>query len=211
MCVLTLTSYATVLSMPLPSNLVTILREPSAAAVWELRAELLASGLSPGARVFELLAEFHRFLDHLETGAASRDHSERASLMDIGSFGAVAAADLLEAEESPELARRLLAGALTEGLAVLATRQHVKAWRGELASVFRDAAWTLYDELWRWAAERKPELAPTERARLIDQLLAPVRDEHIEPSQNALLVCSLFALLIVEAVADTGAGRGDPE
>jgi hypothetical protein len=117
--------------MPLPPSLVIILREPSAAAVWELRAELLASGLSPGARIFELLAEFHRFLDHLETGAASRDHSERASLMDIGSFGAVVAADLLEAEESPDLARRLLAGALTEGLAVLATRQHVKAWRGE--------------------------------------------------------------------------------
>jgi hypothetical protein len=129
--------------MPLPPSLVIILREPSAAAVWELRAELLASGLSPGARIFELLAEFHRFLDHLETGAASRDHSERASLMDIGSFGAVVAADLLEAEESPDLARRLLAGALTEGLAVLATRQHVKAWRGELASVFRDAAWAL--------------------------------------------------------------------
>ena len=124
--------------------------------------------------------------------------------MDVGSFGGMVAADLIEAEDSAELARRLLAGALTEGLAVLATRQHVKAWRGELASVFRDAAWTLYDELWRWAADRKPELAPAERSRLIDQLLAPVHDERIEPSQNALLVCSLFALLIVEAVADTG-------
>ena len=181
-----------------------MLREPSPAALWELRGELLASGLSPRTRVFELLAGFYRFLDRLETGAASRDHSERASLMDVGSFGGMVAADLIEAEDSAELARRLLAGALTEGLAVLATRQHVKAWRGELASVFRDAAWTLYDELWRWAADRKPELAPAERSRLIDQLLAPVHDERIEPSQNALLVCSLFALLIVEAVADTG-------
>jgi len=197
--------------MPLPPSLVTILREPSAAAVWQLRAELLASGLSPSAPEFELLTEFHRFLDHLETGAASRDHSERASLMDIGSFGAVVAADLLEAEESPDLARRLLAGALTEGLAVLATRQHVKAWRGELASVFRDAAWVLYDQLWRWAVERKPELAPSERAKLIDQLLAPVRDECVEPSQKAVLVCSLFALLIVEALAVTGAGSAVPQ
>jgi hypothetical protein len=196
--------------MPLPPSLVNLLRGPSAAAVWELRGELLANGLSPSARVFELLAEFHRFLDHLETGAASRDYSERASLMDMGSFGAVVAADLLEAEESPELARRLLAGTLTEGLAVLATRQHVKAWRGELASVFRDAAWALYDELWRWAAERKPELAPPERARLIDQLLAPIRDGGVEPTQNALLVCSLFALLIVEAVADEGARHAGP-
>jgi len=197
--------------MPLPPSLVTILREPSAAVVWELRSELLVSGLAPGARVFGLLTEFHRFLDHLETGAASRDHSERASLMDMGSFGAVVAADLLETEEPTGLARRLLAGALTEGLAVLATRQHVKAWRGELASVFRDAAWVLFDELWHWAAGRKPELAPTDRAKLINQLLAPVCDECIEPSQKALLVCSLFALLIVEALADAGAGFAVPQ
>lgn len=192
--------------MPLPPSLLIILREPSAALLWELRGELLASGLSPGARVFELLTQFHRFLDRLETGAASRDHSERASLMDMGSFGAVVATDLLEAEEPTELSRRLLSGALTEGLAVLATRQHVKAWRGELASVFRDAAWALYDELWRWATERKPELDPAERAKLIDQLLTPIRDESVEPFQSALLVSSLFALLIVEAVADEGVG-----
>jgi hypothetical protein len=196
--------------MPLPPSLVAILRAPSAAAVWELRADLLSTGLSPGSRVLDLLAEFYRFLDRFETGGASRDHSERASLMDIGSFGAVVAADLLEAEATPELARRLLAGALTEGLAVLATRQHVKAWRGELASVFRDAAWALYDELWRWAAKRKPELAPTDRVRLINQLLAPLRDERSEPSQNALLVSTLFALLIVEAVVDAGIASSVP-
>jgi hypothetical protein len=100
----------------------------------------------------------------------------------------------------------LLSATITEGLAVMATRQHVKAWRGELDSVHREAAWFLYDELWRWAARRKPDLDPVERRRLLDQLLAPVRDD--EPSrQKQLIVCSLFALLVVDSLAEDGEQR----
>ena len=149
--------------------------------VWELRADLLVRGLESNHAAFRLLAELHRFLDRLETGTASRDHSERASMMDIGSFGGVVASELIEAEDAGELARRLLAGSITEGLAVLATRQHVRAWRGELASVYRETSWFLYDELWSWAARRKPELDAGERRRLIDQLLAPARDPGSSP------------------------------
>jgi len=191
--------------MPLPESLTPLLRAPTAAAVWKLRADLLAHGLDPEHGAFRLLAELHRFLDRLETGAASRDHSERASMMDIGSFGGVVASELIEAEDAGELARRLLAGSITEGLAVLATRQHVRAWRGELASVYRETAWFLYDELWSWAARRKPELDAGERGRLIDQLLAPARDENATGSdrERTILLCSLLLLLLVDALADT--------
>jgi hypothetical protein len=191
--------------MQLPESLAPLLREPTAAGVWELRADLLTRGLDPGHAAFRLLGELHRFLDRLETGAASRDHSERASMMDIGSFGGVVAAELAEAEDAGELARRLLAGAITEGLAVLATRQHVRAWRGELASVYRDTAWFLYEELWGWAARRKPDFAAEERRRLIDQLLAPARDESATDDDVGLtvLLCSLFLLLLVDALTDS--------
>lgn len=187
--------------MELPPSLFNLLRSPSASAVWDLRAELLGLGLEPSAKPFELLAELHRYLDRLETGAASQGHSERASVMDIGSLGGVVASDLAEAEDAPELARRLLAGAITEGLAVMATRQHVKAWRGELASVHREAAWYLYEELWTWAALRKPDLDPVERRRLLDQLLAPVRDNDIPSQQKQLIVRALFVLLLVDSLA----------
>ena len=194
----------------LPSSLGALLREPTAAAVWTLRGDLLAGGLSPDHETFGLLAELHCFLDRIETGSASRDHSEHASMMDIGSLGGVVASDLAEADDAAEMARRLLAGAITEGLAVLATRQHVKAWRGELASVYRETAWCLYDELWSWAARRKPDLDTAERRRLIDQLLAPVRDDSGEVGDGAktVLLCSLFLLLLVDALAEA-APRGD--
>lgn len=188
--------------MEMPPALTRLIRDPSPAAVWELRGELLERGLDPAHGAFPLLAELHRFLDRLETGAASRDHSERASLMDIGSFGGVVASELAEAEDAAALARRLLAGAITEGLAVLATRQHVKAWRGELAAVYRETAWVLYGELWSWAARRKPDLEPGERRRLIDRLLAPVRSEGGEgDGAKTVLLCALFLLLLVDALA----------
>jgi hypothetical protein len=190
--------------MPLPESLAPLLRAPTAALVWELRTDLLARGLGPDHAAFRLLAELHRFLDRLETGTASRDHSERASMMDIGSFGGVVASELVEAEDAGELARRLLAGAMTEGLAVLATRQHVSAWRGELASVYRETAWFLFDELWRWAARRKPELDAGERRRLIDELLAPARDENAtNNNRGRMVLCSLLLLLLVDALADS--------
>lgn len=190
--------------MHLPSSLLAVVEAPTAAGVWQLRGELLANGLDPDHTAFRLLAEFHRYLDRLETGGASRDHSERASMMEVGSLTGVVGADLAEAEDSAEWARRLLSATITEGLAVMATRQHVKAWRGELDSVHREAAWFLYDELWTWAARRKPDLDPVERGRLLDELLVPVRDDDVAAQQKQLIVCSLFALLVIDSLAEVG-------
>jgi len=188
--------------MDLPHSLYAVIREPSPAAVWELRGDLLGRGLTPDGKVFELLAEFHLFLDRLTTGAASRDRSERASMMEVGSLSGVVASDLAEAEDAGEWARRLLSAAVTEGLAVLATRQHVRAWRGELASVFQEAAWYLYDELWLWASRRKPDLDAGERRLLLDQLMAPIRDDGVAVTQKTAIVCSLFLLLLVDRLTE---------
>jgi len=188
--------------MGIPESLLAVLREPTAATVWVLRGDLLGRGLAPDAKAFELLAELHRFLDRLATGAASRDHSERASMMEVGSLSGVVASDLAEAADAAEWARRLLSAAVTEGLAVLATRQHVSAWRGELASVYREAAWYLYDELWIWASRCKPDLDADERRLLLDQLMAPIRDGEVDPSQKTAIVCSLFLLLLVDCLAE---------
>ena len=191
--------------MRLPQSLHALLHEPSAATVWELRGDLLGLGLTPDAKPFELLAELHRFLDRLATGADSRDHSERASIMEVASISGVVGTDLAEATDAGEWARRLLAAAFTEGLAVLATRQHVKAWRGELDSVYREAAWYLYDELWLWASLRKPDLDPAERRLLLDWLMVPIRDTKVAAEQKTATLCSLFLLLLVDAVAEATA------
>ena len=152
----------------------------------------MADGLDPDHAAFRLLAEFYRYLDRLETGGASQGHSERASKMEIGSLSGVVGADLAEAADADEWARRLLSATITEGLAVMATRQHVKAWRGELDSVHREAAWFLYDELWTWASCRKPDLDPAERRQLLDQLMAPIHDDKVPSGAKQLILCSLF-------------------
>lgn len=179
-----------------------MLKDPSPEAFWELRGDLLARGLNPDARPFALLSGYRCFLDRIATGTASRDYSERASMMDISALGGVVASELGECTDPTERARRLLAGVFTEGLAVLATRQHVRAWRGELASVYRETAWYLYEELWKWAAVRKPDLDAGERRRLLDRLMAPVADDTVDATTKTALLVALFQLLLVDALAD---------
>jgi len=74
----------------------------------------------------------------------------------------------------------------------LATRQHVRAWEGELESVYSTAAWYLYGALWHWAAELKPELGSEERRQLLDKLLAPVLEPSTPGAVKAVLLGRLF-------------------
>lgn len=174
-----------------------VLTRPSAGDLWRLRSDLLVAGLPHGSRAWTVLDEFHRFLDSLETSTSSREYSHMASKLDIGAVGGVLLEHLLESETANEMAQRLLGGMFSEGLMVLATRQHVKAWEGELSSVYREAAWYLYDEIWRWAEELKPELDRLERRKLIDRLLSPVMNEETPGMEKAVVLGRLFQLLLV--------------
>jgi hypothetical protein len=187
--------------MSAPETLAAAFRSPTAEAVWQLRAELLAERIPSDSRVWNLLGEYHRFLDQIARATTSRDYSDLASKLDIGSISGVIVERLLEPKTARELAVALLTGALSEGLMVLATRQHVKAWEEGLESVYRDAAWFLYGELWRWAEEQKPELPPSERRRLLDRLLRPVLARETPGFSKALLLGRLFQLLLLSHLA----------
>jgi hypothetical protein len=182
---------------PYRESLAKVLTSPSAAEVWRLRADLLQAGLTADAKTWTVLHEFRGYLDRLETSTSSREYSHLASKLDIGAVGGVLVEHMVESENARELAVRLLSGILSEGLMVLATRQHVKAWEGELSAVYREAAWYLYGEIWRWAEELKPDLEPTERRALIDRLLDPVLSDDTPGLHRAVLVGRLFQLLLV--------------
>jgi hypothetical protein len=186
--------------VPLNESLAQILTAPSAEAVWRLRGDLLAAGTPPDGRLLQLLAAFHDYLDRLATGMSSRDHSQLASKLDISAISGVIIERLAEVSDSPKLGLNLVAGAISEGLMALATRQHVKAWEGELAAVHRSAAWVLYDELWRWTGERNPEIEAPQRRELLDQLLAPALDPKQPGLLRAALICRLFQILIAAEV-----------
>ncbi len=152
-------------------------------------------------RLLELLGAFHDYLDRLATGMSSRDYSQLASKLDISAISGVILERLTEAGDPSKLGLNLTAGAISEGLMALATRQHIKAWEGELAAVHRGAAWVLFDDLWRWTTERNPEIPALERRELLDQLLAPTLDPRQPGLLRAALICRLFQILIAASVA----------
>lgn len=174
-----------------------VLTSPSPGGLWELRSELFEAGISVEDPLWRIVDEFHRFLDELGTRSSSREYSQLASKLDIGAVGGVVVEQLLEPEDPAETSMRLLSALLSEGLMVLATRQHVKAWEGELSAVYRAASWYLYGELWHWAARLKPDLSAAERRRLLDRLLSPALSAETDGTTRAVLLGSLFQMLLL--------------
>ncbi len=140
------------------------------------------------------------FLDQVATRISSREYSELASKLDVGAVGGVVLAQVLEAEDDRELGLKLLTAVVSEGLMVLATRQHVRAWEGELAAVYRNAAWVLYPELWHWTVGLKPDLPALDRRKLLDDLLGPVHSDATSGFHKAILVGALFQDLLIGTV-----------
>lgn len=184
---------------PLNEILGLAITRPDPAVLWDLRAALLEAGVSQDSTVWDLLDEFHAFLDHLAGSATAREYSNLASMLDIGGVGGVILENLIEAEEPAKLAQRLLSAVLSEGLMILATRQHVRAWEEELNSVYRSAAWSLYPRIWSFSLDGKPDLSNSERRSLVDQLFEPLTDPNRSGTVRAVVIVRLFQALLVHA------------
>lgn len=183
-----------------------VLSAPTTADLRDLRAEMLAEAYPDDSRTWTVVDEFHRYLDRLVTSTTSREYSELASKLDIGAVGGVVMEQLFEHEGPEDLTLRLLTGLLSEGLMVAATRQHVKAWEGELSAVYRDAAWYLYGEMWRWTQQRNPGLSGAERRALLDRLFEPVHSADASGFSKAVLVGLLFQVLLAAYVSEGVSG-----
>ncbi len=196
--------------MALREGLTGTLTHPTPETLWRLRADLLEAGVQSAEPVWRVLAEYQQFLQHIQTGIASRHYSDLASKLDIGSITGVVVDRLCEPKDGRDLARALLSGFLTEGLMVLATRQHVRAWEESLGAVCTGASWFLYEELWRWAQEKNPELDSQERRRMLDSLFVPLCSKSGDGPSKAILIGSLFQLLLLSRVLDAMAQAPSP-
>jgi len=183
--------------MKVRERLADALRSPTADDLWLLRGDLLEAGVPHDAPVQRVVTEFADFLDELAGSTNSREYSQLASMLDIGAIGGVVLERLTDPKDAEELALRLFSGLVSEGLMVLATRQHVKSWECELDNVYRAAAWYLFEELWRWSLLLKPDLDRAERRLLIDRLLTPARSPEIDGLHKAALLGHLFQLLLL--------------
>jgi hypothetical protein len=191
----------------LHEGLAAVLRAPSVEMLWRFRADLFEARVPPDAPVWSVVDEFRGFLDQLSVATTSREYSELASKLDIGAVGGVVLEHVLEEADARELGLRLLGGALSEGLMVLATRQHVHAWEGEIDAVYRSAAWFLYGELWRWTEHAKPGLPVDERRRLLDSLFSPLQSEATRGFHKAVLIGLLFQVLLIGQTLDPSGPR----
>jgi hypothetical protein len=144
-----------------------------------------------------IVGEFFAFLDRFATATSSRDLNRLASKLDIGAVGGVVLEQLFEQPDRRELAMKLLTGGISEGLMVLASRQYVRAQEGELAALFRDTAWTLYQRLWSWACLANPDLDAGERRRLVERLIEPLRDSRLAGEARAALAGRIYQVLLL--------------
>jgi hypothetical protein len=181
----------------LQRSLLAVLSAPTPAALEEFHAALLATGTPQVDRVWSVLDQFFHFLNELAAKTTAREYSHFASLLDIGAVGGVAVQNLISAAGKENWWQRLLAGGLSESLMVLAARQYVKAWEEETESLLAQARWNVYRELWHISATARPELAAAQRRQLIDNLLAPLRDDSASAAARALLIARLYQLLLV--------------
>ena len=129
---------------------------------------------------------------------SAHEYSKLASLLDIGAVGGVAAQSLIESDlTAADFWKRLLAGGFSESLMVLASRQYVKAFKAEIASICHSAAWYLFGQLWQLSARYQPELEPPARRQHIETLLAPIRQKEIDDTVKAILIGRLFQILLL--------------
>jgi hypothetical protein len=157
-----------------------------------LAAEQVATALS-------VLGDFYCYLVGLESKLEAHAFAELASKMDMGAVGGVVAENMLGAGE--KLLERILIGGMSEALMVLASRQYVKAFTRELEAFYQQVTWQLRAHFWRFSAARRPGLAPSERAALIDSLFAPVLNDRAPGNAKPLVLGCLFQLLLLGSLS----------
>ncbi len=183
--------------MDITQSITAVLTAPSTENLWQLRADLRAAGVPADSSLWAVLSQFYDFLAHLSAGAEAHQYSQLASLMDIGAVGGVALENLLQTDSTGELWKKLLAGGISEGLMVLASRQYVKAFKAEMETVYLSAAWFLFDALWQLSTVSQPDLDPAIRRQAIEQLLAPIRAADTHNTVKAVLIGRLLQALLL--------------
>ena len=184
--------------MNISQTITAVLTHPSPQTLWQLRGDLLAAGLPSDSSIWRILDKFHAYINQLTASMSAHEYSKLATLLDIGAVGGVAIQNLMDSDMEPdELWKRLLAGGIGEGLMVLASRQYVKGAKAGMMGVCRATAWELYGELWQLSAQLQPELDPTTRRQLIDNLLAAIHDDSVPEMVKIGLNGRLFQVLLL--------------
>lgn len=187
-----------------------ILTRPTPEVLVAIQGALLAleDQEEEASQALEVAGHFHAYLCELRCKVTARDYSELASRLDIGAVGAVALENLI-AGDGQDLWKRLMLGAVGEGLMVAASRQYIKGWQAEARLVHCEAAWYLGGALWQTSQHMQPDLSAGERWQAIERLLAPARDPDTPAPALAPLLGRIFQVLLLIHVTPLLPPAGD--
>lgn len=191
-------------SMLISAALQEVLTRPTPETLWRLRAELLEQGVRGDSRLLATVDEFYRFMNRLVASSTAREYSHIASILDMAAVAGVAVQNLIEQKDGRAWWQRFVAGAVSEGMMVLAARQYVKAWEVEMRSDYNAAAWYLAQEYWQLSVDLQPDLPPAERLALIEELFGPLADVRVAGSMKVGLIGRLFQILLLARLQSEG-------
>lgn len=185
--------------MTLAELVLRIARAPSTDDLWRLHPHLLALNTPESQAARDVAGQFYAYLSHVSAKLTAKDYSSIAAKLAAGSVGALSAQELVNAlrDDRENALRHLLVGGLAEGLEVLSTVQHVKAWETEFAAEHEATIWELYRAWWQVSVDNQPDLSYQERAKHVDALFAPVRAPEVNSTAQLLLIISLFQTLLL--------------
>ena len=156
-----------------------------------------------------VLDHFYHFLNELVATSTAREYSHFASLLDMAAVGGIVLESFIGEKNSEDFWKRLLLGAVSEGMMVLAARQYVKAWEQEMKANYNSAAWYLSQEYWKLSAELRPDLTSEVRQGLTKDLIAPIQADNVEGIVKAGVIVRLFQLLLFARLRFDGLKTGD--
>jgi hypothetical protein len=134
------------------------------------------------------------YLADLESRLDARRYSQMASMLDIGAVGAVALENVID--PARRMPVQVALAALSEGLMVLASRQYVKAYEGELRPLALRHAWAVRETLYRLVRANRQDLDPSAALSSIDAVLAPIVSDETPGLVRHVLLLRLMQLLV---------------
>jgi hypothetical protein len=186
-----------------------VFSEPAPSTLWQLRGELIIGGYSEQDPAMVVLDHFYHFLNELVASSTAREYSHFASLLDMAAVGGIVLESFIGEKNSEDFWKRLLLGAVSEAMMVLAARQYVKAWEQEMKANYNSAAWYLSQEYWKLSAELRPDLTSEVRQGLTKDLIAPIQADNVEGIVKAGVIVRLFQLLLFARLRFDGLKTGD--
>lgn len=189
--------------MTLESLALRVLTEPSPDVLWALHPHLLALDGAAAQATRDIAHKFYAYLTCVHSKLSSRQYSALAATLAAGSVGTLSVQEVFRALQMnrASVLHHLLVGGVAQGLEILSTRQHIKAWEMEFAFMHEDVVWTLYDQWWALSVETQPDITFDERRALVDVLVAPVRDTALGSAVRVAMALRLFQLLLLIRLA----------